>query len=73
LAISVFGGIAQFAETALIALTGDPLMPAWYMSGFVVLGLAAMLRLRETAPNRIAAGHRPCSRIEPGSGVENPS
>lgn len=51
-AISVFGGSAQFIVAWLIQVTGNPLAPAWYMTGGVVLGLAAVLQLRETAPIR---------------------
>jgi hypothetical protein len=50
IAISVFGGTAQFAVAAMITVTGSPLMPAWYMSGALLLGLIAMTGMRETAP-----------------------
>ncbi len=53
-AISVFGGSAQFLAAWAIAVTGNPLAPAWYMSGGVLVGLTAMLLLRETAPVRLA-------------------
>ncbi len=52
-AISLFGGSAQFMVAWLIEATGNPLAAAWYMIGGVVLGLTAMLRLRETAPVRV--------------------
>ncbi len=51
-AISVFGGSAQFLVAWLITVTGNPLAPAWYMTGGVLVGLSAMLSLRETAPIR---------------------
>jgi MFS family permease len=50
LAISVFGGTAQFVVTWLIAVTGSPIAPAWYMSVALLVGLAGMAGLRETAP-----------------------
>ena len=50
LAISVFGGTAQFNVAGLTALTHNPLAPAWYMAVGVAVGLAAMLAMRETAP-----------------------
>lgn len=50
LAISTFGGTAQFAATWLIAVTGSPIAPAWYMSAALLVGLAGMLGMRETAP-----------------------
>jgi MFS family permease len=54
LAISSFGGTAQFVVTWLIAVTGSPLAPAWYMSAALLLGLAGMLPMPETAPRRKA-------------------
>jgi MFS family permease len=53
LAISVFGGTAQFAIAGLITITGSPLVPAWYMSGAVLMGLIALTGMRETAPVKI--------------------
>ncbi len=55
-AISLFGGSTQFMVAWLIGVTGNPLAAAWYMIGGVVLGLVAMLRLRETAPVRVGIG-----------------
>jgi len=51
-AISIFGGSTQFAITWLIKVTGNPLAAAWYLESALVLGLIAMLRLRESAPYR---------------------
>ena len=53
LAICCFGGSAQFVVTWLIDVTGSPLAPAWYMSGALLLGLAGMIGMRETAPVRV--------------------
>jgi MHS family citrate/tricarballylate:H+ symporter-like MFS transporter len=50
LAISGFGGTAQFVVTWLIAETGSPLAPAWYMTAAVLLGLLGMVAMPETAP-----------------------
>jgi MFS family permease len=50
LAISVFGGSAQFSVAWLIRATGNPLAPAWYMFCGVVIGLLALVQLPETAP-----------------------
>ena len=50
--IAVFGGSAQFMIAWLIGVTGNPLAPAWYMEGAVLVGLCAMLTLTETAPIR---------------------
>jgi hypothetical protein len=50
LAISTFGGTAQFIVASLIVVTGSPLAPAWYMMAAVGIGLGAMIATRETAP-----------------------
>ncbi len=51
LAISIFGGTTQFVAAWLTGVTGNPLSPAWYMTGAIVLGLIAALYIRE-APRR---------------------
>jgi MHS family citrate/tricarballylate:H+ symporter-like MFS transporter len=51
-AISVFGGSAQFVVAWLIQRTGDPLMPAYYRTGAAAIGLIAAIVLIETAPAR---------------------
>ncbi len=53
--IAVFSGSAQFMIAWLIGATGNPLAPAWYMEGAVLVGLCAMLTLTETAPIRTGA------------------
>lgn len=53
LAISGFGGGAQFFATWLIKVTGNPMAPAWYMTTAVALGLVAMLLMDESAPGRV--------------------
>ena len=50
LAISGFGGTAQFVVTWLIDVTGSPLAPAWYMTVAVVLGLMGIIAMPESAP-----------------------
>ena len=50
--IALFGGSTQFITAWLTRLTGDPLVPAWYMLVVLVLGLLALTQLRETAPVR---------------------
>jgi MFS transporter, MHS family, citrate/tricarballylate:H+ symporter len=55
LAISTFGGTAQFIVASLIVVTGNPLAPAWYMMAAVGIGVAAMIKVRETAPVKTAS------------------
>ena len=49
-AIAVFGGSAQFIMKWLTDITGNPLAPAWYLLGALVVGFLAMLAMKETAP-----------------------
>ncbi|HWA91847.1 MAG TPA: MFS transporter [Rhizomicrobium sp.] len=50
LAISIFGGTAQFNITWLIGATGDLMMPAWYLMVATIVGVIAMALMDETAP-----------------------
>jgi MFS transporter, MHS family, citrate/tricarballylate:H+ symporter len=54
-AISVFGGSTQFVIAWLTQRTGNPLAPAWYWMGALLLGLAAASLMPETAPERSGA------------------
>ena len=47
LAISVFGGSTQFVVNRLTAWSGDPLAPAWYMTGAMLIGFVGVLLIRE--------------------------
>lgn len=46
---SIFGGTAPIVGSGLISLTGDPLMPAYYMMLACVVGLGALRYMPETA------------------------
>jgi len=50
LAVSIFGGSAQFLVAWLTQLTGSPMTPAWYMIVGCIIGLIAMSFIPETAP-----------------------
>lgn len=49
-AVSVFGGFAQFVVTWLISITSDPISPAWYVSACALATLFGVSRLPETRP-----------------------
>jgi MFS family permease len=51
LAISLFGGSAQFVETLLVRVTGSPLAPAWYISAALAVGLLGIAMVREQPPS----------------------
>jgi MFS transporter, MHS family, citrate/tricarballylate:H+ symporter len=53
LAIAVLGGSTQFVVNRLIHLTGDPMAPAWYMTGSALIGQIALMMIRESAPVRL--------------------
>ena len=46
---SIFGGTAPMIGSSLISLTGDPLMPAYYMMFSCIIGLIALRFMPETA------------------------
>jgi MFS family permease len=48
LAIAIFGGTTQLLETLLIRWTGNPVAPAWYMMGAVMVALLGALLIPET-------------------------
>jgi MFS family permease len=54
LAIATFGGTAQFVVAWLTEFSGSPLAPSWYMCAALVIGVSAMLAIRETAPIKTA-------------------
>lgn len=45
---TLFGGTTQFAVTGLLAWTGDPMSPAWYLAATSLVSLVAMWMLPET-------------------------
>jgi len=48
LGVSLFGGSTQFVVTWLLAVTGDPLAPAWTMTAASVVTAVSMAALPET-------------------------
>ncbi len=52
--IAAFGGTTQYAVTWLITVTGNALTPAWYWTAATIVGIAAMIATRESAPLKAA-------------------
>lgn len=52
--IAAFGGSTQYTITWLIRATGNPLAPAWYWTAAAIVGIAAMIAARESAPRKLA-------------------
>jgi MFS family permease len=57
--IALFGGTTQYTVTWLIKVTGNPLAPAWYWTAAAIIGLAAMIATRESAPRKAAQPETP--------------
>jgi MHS family proline/betaine transporter-like MFS transporter len=63
LATSIFGGTTPLVITALISAFDSTLMPAYYATGAAVVGVIAVLCMRETA-NKPLAGSPPSVETE---------
>jgi len=50
LAVMLFGGFAPFIVTWLVRETGNPASPAWYVMLGSIIGLTAILFMRESGP-----------------------
>jgi hypothetical protein len=46
--VTIFGGFSPLIVTWLIAATGNPMMPAWYLIAAIVITLFALQRFPET-------------------------
>jgi MHS family proline/betaine transporter-like MFS transporter len=46
ISVTVFGGFAPFVATWLIARTGDPLSPAYYLMATAVLSIVALMAIQ---------------------------
>jgi MHS family proline/betaine transporter-like MFS transporter len=53
-AVSIFGGLAPFIATSLIAITRDPLSPSYYLVFTALLSLVALMAI--VWRSRLAAG-----------------
>ena len=56
LAVSIFGGSTNYLVNKLVAMTGDKMMPAYYLAGFSVIGTVAALMMPETRGRDLDAG-----------------
>lgn len=54
LATAVFGGFAPYIATWLITRTGSPLSPTFYLIVAAILSSAVILRMRETAHDKLS-------------------
>ncbi len=57
LSVTIFGGFAPFVATWLIAQTGDPLSPSYYLMATALLSIIALMAIERRAPGAgLAAG-----------------
>ena len=49
LAVAIFGGFAPLIADRLIAATGSPLAPAWYVIAAAIVSFLVIWRMPETA------------------------
>ncbi|MEO8627476.1 MAG: MFS transporter [Betaproteobacteria bacterium] len=54
LAVAIFGGFAPYIATWLIGATGSPVSPTFYLIGAALISTAVIIRLPETAHQRLA-------------------
>jgi MHS family citrate/tricarballylate:H+ symporter-like MFS transporter len=57
--VAAFGGTTQLVVTWILHITGEPMAIAWYLTAVSLIGLAAMIAIRESAPVRLAASPLP--------------
>lgn len=55
IATTAFGGTTQLVIKLLTETTGSALAPAWYLSGALIVGVLAVILIRETAPIKTGA------------------
>ena len=51
-AMTFFGGTTQFVSRGLIEWTNNPVAPAFYITGAMIVGIVCMVLMGETAPAR---------------------
>jgi MHS family proline/betaine transporter-like MFS transporter len=62
ISVTIFGGFAPFMATWLIALTGDPLSPSFYLMATALLSIIALLAIQRRA---VRARENPDARMPP--------
>jgi MFS transporter, MHS family, proline/betaine transporter len=64
--VTLFGSTAPYVSTWLIARTGSPISPAWYVSGMALVGLAVGLVLLARTRAAVTAGSPVVAPPTPG-------
>jgi MHS family proline/betaine transporter-like MFS transporter len=57
LTVAVFGGLTQPAVTWAIEVTGNPMMPAWFIAGAALISIAALARLKDRGGHDMPSRH----------------
>jgi MFS transporter, MHS family, proline/betaine transporter len=50
ISVTIFGGFAPFVATWLIAETGDPLSPSYYLMATALFSIVALMAIQRRAP-----------------------
>ena len=53
ISLMIFGGFAPFIATWLIAQTGDPLSPSYYLMATALLSIIALMAIERRAPHTV--------------------
>jgi MHS family proline/betaine transporter-like MFS transporter len=61
ISVTIFGGFAPFVATWLIAATGDPLSPGFYLMATALLSIVALLAIQQRSAR--AASHASASPL----------
>lgn len=57
LSVSIFGGSTNYLVNKLIVIFSDPLVPAYYLIAFSILGTVAALFIPESRPSKASSSH----------------
>jgi len=70
ISVTIFGGFAPFVATWLIAQTGDPLSPSFYLTATALLSIVALLAIQRRT---VRAGENPDASMPPSGLVTSRS
>jgi MHS family proline/betaine transporter-like MFS transporter len=70
ISVTIFGGFAPFVATWLIAETGDPLSPSYYLMASAALSIIALLAIRRHAAR---TRENPVARMPPSGVIQSGS
>jgi len=63
ISVTIFGGFAPFVATWLIAQTGDPLSPSYYLMATALLSIIALMAIERRAPRQVTSETQPSNDV----------